>query len=316
MSAVADEVGRDLVLDELFDLTLYQELEKTASGDLRGILSELIPVETRHLAFWRGFFKIEQEALDWPRRAKLRVLLTVCRILGPVGVHLTLEAIEIYGIRKYLSIWERYRHTELGEAVKGILSDEFEHEDAIVSRAGARRVDPERVRSVFLGFNDGLVEILGAVSGFFVALGDSRLVLMAGVSVAAAGAFSMAAGATAAASSQEEVELLERGRQAFMGQSAKAEPATSPANIGLLVGVFYLLGALVPLLPVACGARSLVAPALAGAAFSVLVSLVVSFLSGMDARRRIALNISMVACAVAWSFAVGCLVRRFLGLAA
>jgi VIT1/CCC1 family predicted Fe2+/Mn2+ transporter len=314
-ASVPRSIGLELVLDELFDLTLYQELEKTAQGDLRAILGELIPVETRHLSFWRAFFKIDDARLDFPRRVKMKVLIAFARLMGPVGVHLTLEAIEIYGIRKYLAIWERYRHTELGVAVRGILADEFEHEDEIVSRAGSRRIDPGRVRSVFLGFNDGLVEILGAVSGFFAALGEPRLVLMAGVSVAAAGAFSMGAGAYAAASSEEEMDLLERGRKAFLNEPVPPAAATSPWGIGMLVGSFYLFGAVVPLLPVAFGARSLWAPAFAGAAFSVLVSFVVSFLSGMDARRRIAMNVSMVATAVVWSFAVGFLVRRFLGIA-
>ena len=35
-----------------------------------------------------------------------------------------------------------------------------------------RRINPERVRNIFLGLNDGLVEILGAVTGFFGAFGD------------------------------------------------------------------------------------------------------------------------------------------------
>jgi vacuolar iron transporter family protein len=279
------------------------------------VLAELIPVETRHLAFWQHFFKIEESSLDWRRRLKLRVLMTVSRVLGPMGIHLTLEAIEIYGIRKYLSIWERYRHTELGQAVRGILQDEFDHEDEIVSRAGSRRIDPGRVRSVVLGFNDGLVEILGAVSGFFAALGDTRLVLMAGVSVAAVGAFSMAAGAHAGASSEQEIERLDLGKRAFMGQAAASAAPRSPLSTAALVGVSYLIGSLVPLLPVAFGATTLWAPAVAGLCLSVLVSLVLSFLSGMDAPRRMALNAFTIAAAVAWSFAVGILARRYFGVA-
>lgn len=315
MIAVPPGLGRELVLDELLDLTLYQALVERSEGDLKAVLAELIPVETRHLAFWKGFFKIEESELDLYRKVKLKSLLLLCALLGPVGVHLTLEAIEIYGIRKYLSIWERYRHTELGQAVKGILGDEFDHEDEIVSRAGARRIGPERVRGVFLGFNDGLVEILGAVSGFFAALGEARLVMMAGVSVAAAGAFSMAAGAYAAASSEEEMAAIEAGKKAFLGEPGTREPAPTPLATGILVGISYMFGALVPLLPVAFGARSLVAPAVMGAACSVVVSIVVSFLSGMDARRRITLNVAMTACAVAVSFVVGYAARRLWGIA-
>ncbi len=314
MSAELQAIGRDFVLDELLDLTLYQRLEQTAPPEMRGILAELIPVETRHLNFWKGFFKIEEARLDLRRQVKMAALVAFCRLFGAVGIHLTLEAIEIYGIRKYLSVWERYRHTDLGHAVRGILNDEFEHEDEIVSRAGSRRIDPERIRSVFLGFNDGLVEILGAVSGFFASLGEPRLVMMAGACVAAAGSFSMAAGAYAGASSEDEMERIEVGKRAFLGEGAPSAAGGPPWQTALLVGASYLLGAFVPLLPVAFGARSLWAPAIAGGALSLFVSLILSFLSGMEARRRMALNAVMVACAVAFSFAIGFLARRAWGI--
>jgi len=72
----------------------------------------------------------------------------------------------------------------LGAAVRSILEDEFTHEDAVVLGGAERRLNPERVRNIFLGPNDGLVEILGAVSGFFAAFGNSAAVLVAGVTVA------------------------------------------------------------------------------------------------------------------------------------
>ena len=79
----------------------------------------------------------------------------------------------------------------------------------------ARRIDPERVRNFFLGFNDGLVEILGAVSGFFAAFSDVASVLVASCTVAVA--LSMAAGAFAAAHSEREVRRVETGKRAFLG---------------------------------------------------------------------------------------------------
>ncbi|MGQ0645002.1 MAG: hypothetical protein ACT4O3_05875, partial [Elusimicrobiota bacterium] len=161
-------LARQLVLDELFDLTLYRRLHEAARGEeLRALLADLITVEKRHLAFWQDFFDIRENTLDLRRRLKLAFLAGACRLLGPGAVHLVLEAIEVHGIRKYLRVWEDYKDQSLGRAVKDILRDEFEHEDAIVSRMTVRKIGPARIRSLFLGFNDGLVEILGAVSGFF-----------------------------------------------------------------------------------------------------------------------------------------------------
>src|SRR3989338_3304493 len=193
--SVSESLARQLVLDELFDLTLYQKLHAVSGENAKKILSSLIPVETRHLKFWQEFFNLKIVSLDFGRRAKLSLLTGVCRIFGAIGVHLILEAIEIYGVRKYLLVWETYKDTPLGEAVKEILTDEFKHEDAIVSEMTERKIDPEKIRSIFLGFNDGLVELLGAVSGLFAAFGHPGMVLTAGFTMASAGALSMTAGA-------------------------------------------------------------------------------------------------------------------------
>src|SRR5438093_13387419 len=132
-------------------------------------------------------------------------------------MHLVLEAIEVYGVRKYLRVWSAYGHGPLGAAVRNILEDEFKHEDAVVTGDAERKLNPARVRDIFLGLNDGLVEILGAVSGFFAAFGNSLAVLAAGLTVAVAGALSMAAGAWVATSSEAEGRATETGRRRLPG---------------------------------------------------------------------------------------------------
>src|SRR3989338_1633554 len=112
------ELGRQLILDELFDLSLYKVLRKTTTGNLRRTLDELIPIETKHYAFWQEFFSTKIEHLDVGRRIKLAIIEIVCRLFKDPAAYLILEAIEIYGIRKYLSLWRIYRDTEFAEAVK------------------------------------------------------------------------------------------------------------------------------------------------------------------------------------------------------
>ncbi|MBI4395756.1 MAG: VIT1/CCC1 transporter family protein [Elusimicrobia bacterium] len=307
--------SKSLVLDELLDLTLYTELRKTSQGNLKKILGELIPVEQGHLDFWRNFFGVKTDRLNWRRRAKLWVLLWACRLLGAPAVHLVLEGIEVYGVRKYLAIWESYKGTPLGEAVKEILKDEFGHEDAIVSQMTERKIDPERIRSIFLGFNDGLVEILGAVSGFFAAFHHASTVLIAGSTVAVAGAISMAAGAYVASSSEKEVEEIEEGKARFLNATGAA-PAAKDRILGsaVLVGVCYLVGATVPVLPVLIGAQSVFASLLSAGVMIVLVSFVLSFLSGMDVWKRIATNLVIIAAAVGITYFIGALTRAFWGI--
>ena len=86
-----------LVLDELFD-PLYQSLRNIASGELREILDELIPIEERHFAFWQDFFDLQVKTLDFGRRLKLILLVGVCRLFGAPAIHLVLEAKLVWGV--------------------------------------------------------------------------------------------------------------------------------------------------------------------------------------------------------------------------
>ena len=314
-AAVDRKLAKQLVLDELFDLSLYQSLREVASGELRSILDRLIPIEARHLAFWRDFFDLHVERLDLARRLKLCLIVFVCRLFGAPAIHLVLEAIEVYGVRKYLKVWTTYRNGPLGAAVRSILEDEFEHEDAVVMGDAERRLNPARVRNIFLGLNDGLVEILGAVSGFFAAFGNSAAVLAAGVTVAVAGALSMAAGAWVATSSEAEVRATETGRRRFLGESVPSdETGDTPMTSALVVGVSYFAGALVPVLPVLAGARTALPSLVAAGSMIVLVSVILAFLSGMEMKRRVVTNLVIIAAAVGITFAIGLVTKRIWGV--
>lgn len=308
-------LGRRLVLDELFDLSLYRALRPLAAGPLATVLDQLIPIETRHYAFWQDFFGIELERLDLGRRAKLALLVLLARVFGAPAIHLILEAIEVFGVRKYLDVWQEYKDGPLGQAVRGILEDEFKHEDAVVSAEAERQINPQRVRDIFLGLNDGLVEILGAVSGFFGAFADATTVLVAGLMVGVAGALSMGAGAFLAGSSEAEVRDMEARRGWFLGApAASGEAADSPMASGVRVGVSYVVGAVVPVLPVLFGARTLLPSLLVAGAVIVLVSTILAFLSGMDVKRRILLNLGIIAAAVAVSYVIGLVAKAAWGI--
>lgn len=316
MTAPVDEaLARRLVLDELFDLSLYQALRETARGAQRATLEQLIPVETRHFAFWQDFFDLRLFALDAGRRLKLALIVAFCRVFGAPAIHLALEAIEVYGVRKYLDVWRTYGDSPLGPAVREVLEDEFKHEDAVVTGDTERTLNPERIRNIFLGLNDGLVEILGAVSGFFAAFGNAPTVLIAGSTVAVAGALSMAAGAYVASSSESEVRRTESARQRFLGGAADAESGESPLRAALVVGASYFAGALVPVLPVLFGATSALASVLTAGSMIILVSMLLAFLSGMDVRRRVLMNLVIITAAVTVTYLIGVATRAIWGIA-
>ena len=309
-------LARTLILDELFDLALYRSVRRFASGDLARMLDELIAIESQHAMFWQRFFGVTIDRLDRGRRIKLTLLTLACRLFGASAIHLVLEAIEVYGVRKYLTLWRRYDGEPLGAAVREILTDELGHEDEVVSAGMARRIDPERVRNFFLGFNDGLVEILGAVSGFFAAFTDVASVLVASCTVAAAGALSMATGAFAAVHSEREVRRVESGKRAFLGETAGAPPPVEASATGAaaLVGVSYLVGAFVPVLPVLLGAKSLWASLAVGVVAAIVVSATLAFLSGMAVRRRVAINLALLAAAVVVTYVIGRITTGLWGI--
>ncbi len=308
-------LGRQLVLDELFDLSLYRALHRIAPAPQRAILDQLIPIETRHHAFWQEFFKLDLPRLDWGRRLKLWLMVGVARLFGAPAIHLILEAIEVFGVRKYLTVWRRYEHGPLGTAVREVLEDEFKHEDAVVMAEGERQISPQRVRDIFLGLNDGLVEILGAVSGFFGAFANATTVLVAGVMVGVAGALSMGAGAYLAGSSEAEVRGTDARRRRFLGEpEPPTDPSDSPVRSGMRVGLSYVVGAVVPVLPVAFGARTLLPSLIVAGVVIVAVSTILAFLSGMVVRRRIALNLGIIAAAVLISYVIGLIAKAAWGI--
>lgn len=308
-------LARTLILDELFDLSLYQALRQVTKDDVQQTLDELIQVETQHLAFWQKFFDTQLTTLDLPRRLKLRLIILTCRLFGDTAIHLALEAIEVYGVRKYLTLWRSYKEQPLGEALKGILVDEFKHEDVLVTRLTERKINPEKIRNIFLGMNDGLVEILGAVSGFFGAFGDAATVLIAASTTAVAGSLSMGAGIYVAISSEKEVKKTESAKQQFLGaETDAADTVEQPLASALVVGGSYIAGALVPVLPVLFGAKDALFSLLTAGSMIILVSMLLAFLSGMDIKKRILTNLVIIACAVAVTYAIGTVAKALWGV--
>ena len=308
-------LARQLILDELFDLSLYTALRDLTEGDVRKVLDELIQVETTHFVFWQVFFNLTLPTLDFPRRLKLRLIILTCRLFGTPAVHLVLEAIEVYGVRKYLTLWTHYKDGPLGAAVKDILVDEFKHEDTVVTQLTERKINPEKIRNIFLGMNDGLVEILGAVSGFVGAFGDAATVLIAALTTAVAGSLSMGAGIYVAISSEKEVKKTESDKRQFLGEgTAAAEMEEQPLGSALVVGGSYIAGAMVPVLPVLFGAKDALFSLLTAGSMIILVSMLLAFLSGMDIKKRILTNLVIIACAVAITYAIGIVAKTLWGV--
>lgn len=299
----------------MFDLILYRRFRLVSGRRLQPILDDLIRVEEGHVAFWQKFFGMTIERLDFRRRLKLSVVSFVCRVFGEQATRIVLEATEIYGIKKYLALWELYKNEPMGNAMRTILLDELKHEDEIIAGFFGRAINPERIRNIFLGFNDGLVEILGALAGFFAALRDPAAVLLAGITVAVAGSLSMASSAYAGLSSEKEMNEVEQRKRAFLNQALENTGSNRASPLAALVGGSYFLGAVIPILPVWFGGSNAIVSILVGVGMIVGVSWILAFLSGMDTKKRVLINLCIAGFAAGITYALGLTMRNFFGIA-
>jgi VIT1/CCC1 family predicted Fe2+/Mn2+ transporter len=125
----------------------------------------------------------------------------------------------------------------------------------------------------------------------------------------------MAAGAFAALNSEKEVKATESDKKQFLGEeTGSSEMEEQPLSSALFVGGAYIVGAMVPVLPVLFGAKDALASLLTAGSMIVLVSTLLAFLSGMDIKRRIAMNLVIITVAVAVTYALGTLARTLWGV--
>jgi len=124
---------------------------------------------------------------------------------------------------------------------------------------------------------------------------------------------------------EREIHDTEDKKQRFLSHAFAAEgvgeadpqnaPSDRPLQSALIVGVSYFAGALVPLLPVLFGANNALFSVLTAGSVAIGVSMLLAFLSGMDIKRRIAINLVIIGGAVAITYVIGRVVKDLFGIA-
>ena len=211
------ELARKFYLDEYADSVLYAQLAKTEKDKrVKTEFLRLSNIESKHAKFWHDF--LERRNAKPPRR-KVKHLATFSirvlrRLLGPGAVASLLEMGENSAIGKYFKFLTEYSkemNEEELEELKRVILDELEHERFFYE--SKKRFHVENIRDLVLGMNDGLVEILGAVTGLSAVYPNNpQLVGISGLIVGVAGALSMAIGAFISVRSQRQVNEAIRER--------------------------------------------------------------------------------------------------------
>lgn len=172
---------------------------------LRVRFAELARVENIHMAFWRAFLLkrgITTTEPSWFSFAWARFLR---RILGTRRYLSLLEITEATAVDAY---YEFLNSAALEEAertdIARVIEDELGHEEELVSQFNA--LPKDNVRDFVMGMNDGLVELLGAVTGLSAVYPTHpQIVGVNGLVVGLAGALSMAIGTWVSVRSQRQV---------------------------------------------------------------------------------------------------------------
>lgn len=155
------------------------------------------------------------------------------------------------------------------------------------------------IGAIVLGMDDALVEFTGALAGFTVGLGDTRIIALAGFTTGVAATLSMAA-------------------SEFLSQEAAAN-GKDPWTAALATGLAYLLTVGLLLLPYFVFSRPFVALAfclLIAALIILAFTWTVARLKGTDFRRYFLRMLSISFCIAFIAFLISWAVRVWWGVEA
>jgi VIT1/CCC1 family predicted Fe2+/Mn2+ transporter len=204
--------------NEITEYHVYHRLASLAKKEHNArVLRDIGDCE---LAHYRALREITGEDVA-PDRLKVWFFYLVARFLGLTFGLKLMEKGEGGAAAAY---------ADLAGTVDGldrISREEADHEEQLIGI-----IDDETLKyvgSIVLGLNDALVELTGALAGFTLALGEIRLIALAGLITGIAGAFSMAASEYLSIKSEGEV--------------------LHPLRASLYTGVTYLFTVLFLILP-------------------------------------------------------------------
>jgi len=195
-------------VNEITDYYTYSELAKTVKDkELKDIFDFIASIEMKHAEFWKGVLERRNIPVPTVKKGgfKLALIKFLSKVLNPVLIVSFLELGESSATENYYKfLQENFLTDEEKEELKKIITDELEHE-AIFEKE-AEKLGISNIRDFILGMNDGLVEIMGVITGMSaVYVNSPHIVALSGLIVGVAGALSMGIGAFISVRSQRQV---------------------------------------------------------------------------------------------------------------
>ncbi|WP_457642040.1 VIT1/CCC1 transporter family protein [Persephonella sp.] len=200
--------AKEFYLDEIKDYITYISLsQQTKNEDLKITLQQIAQIEKGHAEFWKEFLEKRDEKVPEAKLNRLRLFLLklIAKFINPVFLVSFLELGETGAVKKYYQFLQEGAIDDYEkERIKRIIIDELEHETTFAKET--EKLGVSNIRDFVLGMNDGLVEILGVVTGLSaVYINNPFMVAISGLIVGIAGALSMGIGAFISVRSQRQV---------------------------------------------------------------------------------------------------------------
>ncbi len=343
---------------EIIDSQIYAYLASLERDEKRKrMLLGLANIEKRHAEFWKSYLKKRDAKVPPVKFGGLKKFaFWLTRKL--MGVRITVSLSEMGESSAIESYYDFFEHGDLDEEEKKklrlIILDELEHERFFLREK--KILHTENIRDMVLGMNDGLVEILGAVTGLSaVYYNNPLLVGLSGLIVGVAGSLSMGIGAYVSVRSQRQVNEGSRRRLKIILAVSKRRVAeeirsrltdigvdekdarelaekmaenrdvvdklipeedVNEKRAAIYTGLAYILGVFFPVVPYFFVPNTAIAlpfsVVFAGLALSI-VSAIISVMSGISAKKKVAEMLILGLGAAGLSYAFGTLVNILFG---
>jgi len=270
---------------ELTEYYIYNELAgRTKNKRNAEVLKRIADQEKEHADYWQT--KTEEKVKPDKWRYYRTVILA--RLLGFSFALKLMEKNEGTTALNYS------KQAEFFPEVADFAEEEEKHETELLNMLedGNMRF----VGSIVLGLNDALVELTGALAGFTLALGDTRIISLAGLVTGISAALSMAAS-----------EFL----------SSKAEEDSKAKQAAIYTGVSYFITVILLVLPYFFVKNKFIALGIVMAIALVIIfcyNFYVSVVKDLNFRRRF-LEMAIISLGVAgFSFLLAFALRSLLGI--
>ncbi|MBF0252433.1 MAG: VIT1/CCC1 transporter family protein [Candidatus Omnitrophica bacterium] len=178
--------------DEITEHYIYTRLaELSKIEEHRRILKNIAKDELSHYEYFKGLTGQDSS----PNTAKAVWFVAISRYLGlNFGLKL-MESGETLAQKTYS------RLEKIAPGISKVIRDEEKHENELISML--KEDSLKYISSVVLGLNDALVELTGALAGFTLALGTTRVIGMVGLITGLSAAMSMASSEYLSTKSEE-----------------------------------------------------------------------------------------------------------------